>query len=149
MWSLGKGLPGAKGLFGGDGHAHELGEAPDLAGLAETIGKSINAAAVFGPPVNRGRTTVIPVAKARYGLGGGRMPWSRGGSGAGGSMQLSPTGYLLLRGGTARYRPIAGRSWPTLTLGLVVLAALGALLPFVLSENGFRDVFPKANPHFP
>ena len=131
MWPFARGLPG-------DGHHQEMAEAPDLVGLAETIGKSMSAAAVFGPPVNRGRTTLIPVAKARYGLGGGRVPWSKGGSGAGGSMRLAPAGYLLLRGSRARYQPIGGQSWPVLTLGLALLAALGALLPFVLTESGFR-----------
>lgn len=133
MWPLLK-------LNASERHHQDLGELPDLAGLAETIGKSVSAATVFGPPLSRGRTTVIPVAKARYGLGGARLPWLKTGSGAGGAMKVSPAGYLLLRGSRARYQPIGGRSWPVLIMGLALLAAVGALLPFLLSESGFRRV---------
>jgi hypothetical protein len=131
MWPHGK-------LNGGERHHQDLGEMPDLAGLAETIGNSVSAATVFGQPVNRGRTTVIPVAKARYGLGGARLPWLRSGSGAGGAMKVSPAGYLLLRGSRAWYRPISARSWPVLIIGLALLAAVGALLPFVITDGGLR-----------
>jgi uncharacterized spore protein YtfJ len=39
--------------------------------LAEKIGSSARAAAVFGEAVGRDGVTVIPVAKARWGFGGG------------------------------------------------------------------------------
>ena len=38
---------------------------PQLAELAETIGKKANATAVFGSPIVDGDRTVIPVAQAR------------------------------------------------------------------------------------
>ena len=44
---------------------------PQLAELAETIGKKANANAVFGSPIVDGDRTVIPVAQARFGLGVG------------------------------------------------------------------------------
>ena len=44
---------------------------PQLAELAETIGKKANATAVFGSPIVDGDRTVIPVAQARFGLGVG------------------------------------------------------------------------------
>jgi hypothetical protein len=137
MWPLDRGLLG-------DREQHDAGEGPDLVGLAETIGKSISAGAVFGPPVSRGRTTVIPVAKARYGLGGGRMPWSKGGSGAGGNMRVAPAGYLLLRGSRARYQPIGHAAVPMATVALGFAAAMvGMMLPMLLSANGFNRA---ANP---
>ena len=42
-----------------------------MADLADRLGKGARAAAVFGEPVERDGVTVIPVAKARWGLGGG------------------------------------------------------------------------------
>jgi uncharacterized spore protein YtfJ len=65
--------------------------------LAEKIGSSARAAAVFGETVERDGVTVIPVAKARWGFGGGdggpgggRRP-GRGGRGADGREAPEPT----------------------------------------------------------
>ena len=51
---------------------------PQLAELAETIGKKANATAVFGSPIVDGDRTVIPVAQARFGLGGWRRSHRQG-----------------------------------------------------------------------
>ena len=39
--------------------------------LADKLGSSAHSTAVFGEPVERDGVTVIPVAKARWGFGGG------------------------------------------------------------------------------
>ena len=39
--------------------------------LGETIGGKANVSTLFGEPVEREGVTVIPVAKARFGFGGG------------------------------------------------------------------------------
>src|SRR3954447_13637191 len=59
--------------------------------LAEKLGASAQAAHIFGEPVERDGVTVIPVATARWGLGGGggkrggaRRPGRGGGGGGGG-----------------------------------------------------------------
>jgi uncharacterized spore protein YtfJ len=47
--------------------------------LSETIESSATANTVYGPPVERRRRTVVPLARIEYGLGGG------GGGGGGGA----------------------------------------------------------------
>jgi uncharacterized spore protein YtfJ len=54
--------------------------------LAEQLGDSVRASAVFGKPVERDGVTVIPVARARFAFGGGGGSDGTGqGSGGGGA----------------------------------------------------------------
>jgi len=39
--------------------------------IGETVGQRAQVSTIFGEPVQRERVTVIPVAKARFGFGGG------------------------------------------------------------------------------
>jgi uncharacterized spore protein YtfJ len=83
--------------------------------LAEKIGIHAAAGAVFGSPVERDGVTVIPVAKVRWGFGGGS---GRGieegsesgeigeGSGGGGGVMASPLGFIELREGAAEFKRI-------------------------------------------
>lgn len=93
-------LPPASGLF----------EA-----LAEKLGASAQAAHIFGEPVERDGVTVIPVAKARWGLGGGSGRHGRfsrsGGMGGGGGAIVEPVGFIEVRNGETRYRPILDPKW--------------------------------------
>ena len=76
-------------------------------GLAERIGASIKASMVFGDPIERGDVTVLPVAKARFGVGGGdgRKTRDAPGSGGGGGAAVSPTGYIEIHAdGSTRFR---------------------------------------------
>jgi uncharacterized spore protein YtfJ len=91
---------------------------PDPAGLFETLaeklGASAQAAHIFGEPVERDGVTVIPVAKARWGLGGGGRHgrFGRGqGVGGGGGAAVEPVGFIEIRGGETRYRPIDDPKW--------------------------------------
>lgn len=100
--------------------ARESVESGFLSEVADRIGSNARVSAVFGDPVEHDGVTVIPVAKAAWGVGGGGGGSEEGeGFGAGGGMKVRPHGYIELSGGRARYRP--------LRRPLVgVLAALGA-----------------------
>ena len=100
--------------------------------LAETIGSKANAATVFAEPVSSQGVTVVPVARARWGFGGGGgglIAEHRGdapqGFGGGGGMMVDPVGYLVIRDGQVEYREING----TLRIlrALVVGIAIGAI----------------------
>jgi len=98
--------------------------------LAQRLGGTANAATIFGAPVERGDVTVIPVARAAYGFGGGSGTRSGDeGSGGGGGVRVAPVGYIEIRPGVVLYRPI--RDWalliPALAAGgvMTVVAARG------------------------
>ena len=75
--------------------------------LAQQIQVNANAKQVYGEPVERDGTTIIPVAKVQWGFGGGgigRGAAERGGGGGG--ARAYPTGFIELRDGKAEFRPI-------------------------------------------
>jgi uncharacterized spore protein YtfJ len=74
--------------------------------LAERVGANFGAATLFGEPVERGEVTVIPVARAAWGFGGGSGPEQVGGAGGGGGGASWPVGYIELRDSGTRFRPI-------------------------------------------
>ena len=81
--------------------------------LANKVGLHAATGAVFGEPVEHDGVTVIPVAKVRFGFGGGS---GRGieegsesgdigeGSGGGGGVMASPLGFIEIRDGRADFR---------------------------------------------
>lgn len=81
-----------------------------LAELAERTGASAGAQVALGEPVEHDGVVVIPVANARWGLGAGpggvRRELGSRGEGGGGGIAVSPVGYIELRDGGARYRPV-------------------------------------------
>ena len=86
--------------------------------LAQRLSGTANAATVFGAPVEHGDVTVIPVARAAYGFGGGSGTRSgEEGSGGGGGVRVAPVGYIEIRPGVVLYRPI--RDWAVLIPALV------------------------------
>jgi uncharacterized spore protein YtfJ len=94
--------------------------------LAERVGGKASVSAVFGEPIERDGITVIPVAKVRWGFGGGSgrgpVPVGPGiegapesavtddrmgtGTGAGGGATADPIGYLEIGPDGATFRPI-------------------------------------------
>jgi uncharacterized spore protein YtfJ len=80
--------------------------------FADRLGARATVAAVFGEPIERGDVTVIPVARVRWGVGGGAgsgpEPAQYGGTGAGGGggVWADPVGYLEIRGDGAVFEPI-------------------------------------------
>jgi len=80
--------------------------------LAELVGAKAGVQAVFGQPTKHGDFTVIPVARVRWGFGGGggraETPPAgpASGSGGGGGVAADPIGYLELGPEGAAFRPI-------------------------------------------
>jgi uncharacterized spore protein YtfJ len=96
--------------------------------MAERIGGKASVRAVFGDPIERDGITVIPVAKVRFGFGGGagRGPVAVGpgiegqdsgiagenaamsgaGTGGGGGATAEPIGYLEIGPDGASFQPI-------------------------------------------
>jgi len=94
--------------------------------LAERMGAAAKASNIFGAPVERDGVTVIPVAKAQWGFGGGEgKKDDEGGSGGGGGVMVKPVGFIQLANGQAEYRTIGS----DLKLPLIILGScLGLLL---------------------
>ena len=110
--------------------AHSTNSGTFLERFAYNVGNSATAATVFGDPVERGGITVIPVAKARWGVGGGAgsnpSDASRGeGTGGGAGVAVTPIGYIEVKDGRARFRPIYD---PALLVRLLVAAGFVAML---------------------
>jgi len=76
--------------------------------LAQRLGNA-DARTVYGAPVERDGTTIIPVARIRYGFGGGsgaKASEGHHGEGAGGGANIAPVGYIEMRNGAVRFRRI-------------------------------------------
>ena len=108
--------------------------------ILERMGWHVRAGAIFGEPVERDGVTVIPVAKARWGFGGGtRRGTGRGAaperpdtaadegsrSAGGGGLALSPVGYIEIKDGQARFRPIYD---PGAVASMALAGAIGLLI---------------------
>ena len=99
--------------------------------VAEKLGAVAKASTVFGDPVVREGITVIPVAKALWGFGGGagqRKDQSDGsaqgdGGGGGGGVQVTPVGFIEIKNNEANFRPIR-----RLSLSWVVLGSIFSLV---------------------
>jgi hypothetical protein len=108
--------------------------------LAELVGARASVQAVFGEPIRHEGLTVIPVARVRWGFGGGGGradgPESgpASGSGGGGGVAADPVGYVEIGADGAAFRPIHGpypSAWFLLAAGLttsLLIRALGHLL---------------------
>lgn len=82
---------------------------------------------VYGEPVSANGVTIVPVARAVYGLGGGSGSSSpqRSGNGGGAGVVVTPVGYIELTDGGSRFRPIRPSVVPLVAIsGLVALLLL-------------------------
>ena len=102
--------------------------------FANRVGNSARASTIFAEPVERNGVTVIPVAKARWGVGGGADTGggtgenpAGGGTGGDAGVSVTPVGYIELKDGKARFRPIYD---PGMLLQLII--ALGFVTMLVL-----------------
>ena len=98
---------------------------PQLAELAETIGKKANATAVFGSPIVDEDRTVIPVAQARFALGGGDGFIAKG---VGGGMTAKPLGFIVIDRHGVRFQRTPQPSMTALAVGVVLGLALAMRL---------------------
>ena len=104
--------------------------------IAEKLGAVAKAATVFGEPVERDGITVIPVAKARWGFGGGAgqrkdeggVGKQEDGAGGGGGVQVTPVGFIEIKNQGANFRPIR-----TVSLSWIVMGSILGL--FLLRET--------------
>ena len=98
----------------------------DLRQLAQKLAGSMSSDAVFGEPVHHGDITLVPIAKAAWGLGGGGHA-DRGGGGGG--MAIKPIGFIVIDAAGARYEPLEQARLPGLLLlgGVVAGAVLAAI----------------------
>lgn len=119
-----------------NGRAHDA-----LVELADRVGARIVARTIFGEPVERDGITVVPVASARFGLGGGSgsdPSKAQEGSGAGAAGTLTPAGYIELKDGASRFVPVVQPA--RMMLGM--LAGIAVVAPAIiraLSERGAKS----------
>ncbi len=93
--------------------------------LANQLGITANAKYIYAEPVERDGVTVIPVAKAMYGFGGGSgKKEGEEGSGGGGGMKVTPVGYIEIKDGKTHFRPT--RDW------IAMLPMIAGIAPSVL-----------------
>ena len=105
--------------------------------MAKKLGAMAKATTIFGEPVERAGVTVIPVAKARWGFGGGaghrrkgddpgklgdgsrerRVGEEEDGGGGGGGVSVTPVGFIEIKDGQAEFRPIRATSFPWMIFG--------------------------------
>ena len=91
-----------------------------LGTMAEKLGAVARASTVFAEPVEGQGITVIPVAKARWGFGGGvGHRKDEDGGGGGGGVQITPVGFIEIKNGQAEFRPIRTHSMSLLILGSI------------------------------
>jgi uncharacterized spore protein YtfJ len=108
--------------------------------MADRIGARASVSAVFGEAIERGEVTIVPVARVRWGFGGGaggadQLPeapgdtgaasWAGGGGGGGGAA-ADPIGYVEIGPDGATFRPIVP-AYPS-PLFLLVLGITAAIL---------------------
>ena len=99
--------------------------------IAEKLGAVARAATVFGEPVKRDDITVIPVAKARWGFGGGAGQRKEAdgpdkladGAGGGGGVQVTPVGFIEITKNQAIFRPIR-----TVSPSWIIMGSIFSLL---------------------
>lgn len=95
--------------------------------LAQEVTASASAQAIYGTPVERNGITVIPVARTFYGFGagGGSRLAKAEGAGGGAGAAIIPVGYIELKQGSTRFRPIRSSVVPLVAVsGLIALALL-------------------------
>jgi uncharacterized spore protein YtfJ len=109
--------------------------------LGQQLSTTATAQTVYGTPVERDGITVIPVARARYGFGGGGGSGTQAGNavgsglGAGAGVSLTPVGYIELREGRSRFRPIRSSVVPLVAVSGAIAWLLLRSVPKLLSSR--------------
>lgn len=97
-----------------------------LTKFIDNITLGANSKMIYGEPVERDGVTVIPVGKVSWGMGfgeGGDVK-GNGGSGGGGGLGVSPVGYIEIKNGMARFKPIFD---PALIVQIILASAFVSL----------------------
>ncbi|MGI4863172.1 MAG: GerW family sporulation protein [Janthinobacterium lividum] len=109
--------------------------------LGHQLSTSTAAQTVYGTPVEREGITVIPVARARYAFGGGGGGGTKEGEaagsglGAGVGVSLTPVGYIELREGRSRFRPIRSSVVPLVAVSGAIAWLLLRSVPRLLRDQ--------------
>ena len=93
--------------------------------LADKLGSRASVRAVYGEPVTSGGVTVIPVAEIAFGFGGGAgrdTTEAKTGEGGGGGAAARPRGFIVIKDGTAAYKPVRD-PWVSIVGPLAAFAA--------------------------
>lgn len=78
-----------------------------VTGPIESIIRQIGIDKVYGTPITKGDTTVVPVAELRTGFGfGSGHEAQEAGAGGGAGLRMIPRGYIQVTTDGAEYRPI-------------------------------------------
>lgn len=95
--------------------------------LGNLVACSANSKTVFGEPITQDNTTIIPVAKVRYGFGGGygKKQGDAVGKGGGGGMQAQSVGYIELHNNEVSYTAIRQ---PLSIPSLMIATGIGSFL---------------------
>jgi hypothetical protein len=110
----------------GSGTRREFSPSAMLERVAERVA-SADARTIYGAPIERNGMTVIPVARVRYGFGGGmgrKQSAGDEGTGAGGGVNVTPVGYIEMSHDKVRFRRIRTPPSPALVafgIGLSML----------------------------
>ena len=109
--------------------------------IVERFGGQTGVQALFGQPVERGQSTVVPVGRVRwlFGAGSGSAPIpgadrSGDGSGGGGAAVADPVGFIEMGPSGVRFRPIVGlppNPLAILAIGLSITLVLRAVARLV------------------
>ncbi|HEY8228019.1 MAG TPA: spore germination protein GerW family protein [Pyrinomonadaceae bacterium] len=93
--------------------------------IAEKLGAVARGSTIFSEPVEREGVTVIPVAKAQWGFGGGiGHRKDEEGAGGGGGVRVTPVGFIEIKNGHSEFRPIRAVSMPLLIVGGISILML-------------------------
>ena len=101
--------------------------------MAELVGAKATVATVFGDPIRQGDLTVVPVAKVRWGFGGGggrsevAPSGPAAGTGGGGGVAADPVGYLEIGPAGATFRRISD-AYPNPLFLLAAAVATGIVV---------------------
>lgn len=104
--------------------------ATSLEELARLLGANVQASVVFADPIQRDGITVVPVARAAWGVGrGGSRDGRTPGPNMGGGVTIRPIGYLEIRNERVSFQSITGRgAGPWLAAAVGLAFGLGMLL---------------------
>ena len=115
--------------------------------IANKLGLAADVSHIYGEPVERDGVTVIPVARAAYGFGGGSgTKESEEGSGGGGGISLTPVGYIEIKQGVTKFRPVRD---PQSLMKIVAITGLFTYLTarsitsLMLGKNGLKKLKKK------
>jgi uncharacterized spore protein YtfJ len=78
----------------------------DIQELLSKVTSDLSVKRVFGEPIERNGTTIVPVARVRGGAGGGASTGQGDqGSGGGGGIDARPVGVYVVKDGKVSWQP--------------------------------------------